>query len=74
MSFADHAICASALPESVPEQGIDLGQIYFAERRSFFSLAAVATLLVTRRRCVHWLVACTAIALVTFRLFTQHLG
>jgi hypothetical protein len=33
-----YLICSSALPETVPAGGLDLGEVYFRQRRFFFGL------------------------------------
>lgn len=33
-----YLVCSSALPEAVPAAGVDLGEVYFRQRRFFFGL------------------------------------
>lgn len=40
-----YLVCAAALPDTVPETGIDLKDFYFSSRRQFWILVAAATLL-----------------------------
>jgi hypothetical protein len=40
-----YLICAAALPDAVPESGINLGDWYFSTRRQFWSLVAIGSLL-----------------------------